>query len=58
MQLDTGRRVVRMAHWQAPLARRAWLGYRLIAYIRFDKQILYIKSVLTHRDYDKGTWKT
>ncbi len=32
--------------------------YRLIAYIRFDKQILYIKSVLTHRDYDKGTWKT
>ena len=23
--------------------------YRLIAYIRFDKQIAYIKAVLTHR---------
>ena len=32
--------------------------YRLIAYIRFEKQILYIKAVLTHRDYDKGAWKT
>ncbi|MBX9937512.1 MAG: type II toxin-antitoxin system HigB family toxin [Burkholderiaceae bacterium] len=31
--------------------------YRLIAYIRFEKQILYIKAVLTHRDYDKGAWK-
>ena len=31
--------------------------YRLIAYIRFEKQIVYIKTVLTHRDYDKGTWK-
>ncbi|MFO7579232.1 MULTISPECIES: type II toxin-antitoxin system HigB family toxin [Nitrosomonas] len=30
--------------------------YRLIAYIRFGKQIVYIKAVLTHRDYDKGTW--
>ena len=32
--------------------------YRLIAYIRFEKQIVYIKAVLTHRDYDKGAWKT
>lgn len=32
--------------------------YRLIAYIRYEKQILYIKAVLTHRDYDKGAWKT
>jgi len=31
--------------------------YRLIAYIRFEKQILYIKAVLHHRDYDKGAWK-
>ncbi|WP_151669502.1 type II toxin-antitoxin system HigB family toxin [Nitrincola schmidtii] len=30
--------------------------YRLIAYIRFGKQILYIKAVLTHQDYDKGAW--
>ncbi|MGZ0019313.1 type II toxin-antitoxin system HigB family toxin [Nitrosomonas sp. wSCUT-2] len=32
--------------------------YRLIAYIRFEKQIVYIKAVLTHQDYDKGTWKS
>ncbi len=32
--------------------------YRLIAYIRFEKQIVYIKAVLTHRDYDKGAWKS
>lgn len=31
--------------------------YRLIAYIRFEKQILYIKAVLTHQEYDKGAWK-
>ena len=32
--------------------------YRLIAYIRFKRQIAYIKAVLTHQDYDKGTWKS
>ena len=32
--------------------------YRLVAYIRFAKQIVYIKAVLTHRDYDKGAWKS
>ena len=32
--------------------------YRLMAYIRFEKQILYIKAVLTHREYDKGSWKS
>lgn len=32
--------------------------YRLIAYIRFEKQIVYIKAVLTHGDYDKGAWKS
>lgn len=31
--------------------------YRLIAYIRFTKQIVYIKAVLTHPEYDKGAWK-
>jgi mRNA interferase HigB len=31
--------------------------YRLIAYIRFEKQILYVKAVLTHRDYEKGVWR-
>ena len=32
--------------------------YRLIAYIRFEKQIVYIKAVLTHQDYDQGAWKS
>ena len=32
--------------------------YRLVAYIRFEKQIVYIKALLTHRDYDKGAWKS
>ena len=32
--------------------------YRLIAYIRFEQQIVYIKAVLTHREYDKGRWKS
>ena len=31
--------------------------YRLIAYLRFEKQIVYIKAVSPHRDYDKGAWK-
>jgi mRNA interferase HigB len=31
--------------------------YRLIAYIRFEKQIIYIEAVLTHKDYDQGGWK-
>ena len=31
--------------------------YRLIAHIRFEKQIVYIKAVLTHTDYDRGGWK-
>lgn len=32
--------------------------YRLIAFVRFEKQIVYVKAVLHHRDYDKGAWKT
>jgi mRNA interferase HigB len=32
--------------------------FRLVAYIRFEKQIVYIKAVLTHAEYDKGAWKT
>lgn len=30
--------------------------YWLVAFIRFESQIVYIKAVLTHRDYDKGAW--
>jgi mRNA interferase HigB len=32
--------------------------YRLIAHIRFEKQIVYIKAVLTHTEYDRGAWKS
>jgi len=31
--------------------------YRLIAYIRFERQIVYVKAVLTHGEYDEGDWK-
>jgi len=27
--------------------------YRIIAFVRFEKQIVYVKAVLTHADYDK-----
>ena len=32
--------------------------YRLIAFISFRTQIVYIKEILAHRDYDKGTSET
>ena len=32
--------------------------YRLIAYVRFEKQIVYVKAVLTHRAYQRGAWKS
>ena len=31
--------------------------YRLITFLRFDRQLCYIKQVLTHTEYDKGAWK-
>lgn len=31
--------------------------YRLICGVDFQKQILYIKHILTHADYDKEDWK-
>lgn len=31
--------------------------YRLIAYIHYRQQIVYIKHILTHKEYDKGAWK-
>jgi mRNA interferase HigB len=32
-------------------------AYRLIVHIRYDLGIIYIKDLLTHAEYDKGTWK-
>lgn len=31
--------------------------FRLIAAIHFNRQIVYIRHVLTHDEYDRGTWK-
>ena len=31
--------------------------YRLITSIHFNRGKVYIRHVLTHRDYDRGTWK-
>ena len=30
---------------------------RLIAAIHYSRQCLYIRHVLTHKEYDKGKWK-
>ncbi|MGJ7514179.1 type II toxin-antitoxin system HigB family toxin [Pseudomonas baetica] len=30
---------------------------RLIAYVRYPHQKIYIKHVLDHREYDRGKWK-
>ena len=32
-------------------------NYRLIAYIDYKAQIVFIRSVLTHAEYDKEKWK-
>jgi len=31
--------------------------YRLIVDIDYQSQVIYIKYVLTHQEYDKGEWK-
>ncbi|MBS9392988.1 MAG: type II toxin-antitoxin system HigB family toxin [Dolichospermum sp. LBC05a] len=31
--------------------------YRLIASINYENQVIYIKYVLTHAEYDKDYWK-
>lgn len=31
--------------------------YRLITYIDYQAQIIFIRAVLTHADYDKENWK-
>jgi len=32
-------------------------AYRLIARIRYDYQLVNVRIVLTHAEYDKGQWK-
>lgn len=31
--------------------------YRLIASVRFQRRKVFIKEILTHHEYDRGTWK-
>ena len=31
--------------------------YRLVAAIHFNRQRLFVRRVLTHREYDQGGWK-
>ena len=31
--------------------------YRLIARIRYDYRLINVRAVLTHEEYDEGTWK-
>lgn len=31
--------------------------YRLIASIHFNRQKVYIRHILTHDEYDRGSWK-
>lgn len=31
--------------------------YRLLAFVQFPRQMVYVKAVLTHAQYDKGDWK-
>lgn len=31
--------------------------YRLVTYLQFERQLCYIKAVLTHKDYDKDGLK-
>ena len=31
--------------------------YRLVARIRYDYQLINVRTVMTHREYDQGKWK-
>jgi mRNA interferase HigB len=32
-------------------------NYRLIASVHFNRKKIYVRKVLTHKDYEKGDWK-
>jgi mRNA interferase HigB len=32
--------------------------YRLIAEVNFSRGVLFIRDIMTHREYAKGTWKS
>ena len=60
MQIITRKRLNDFAetHPDAKSALQHW--YRLaksIAAIHYNRRSIYIRAVLTHRDYDEGKWK-
>jgi mRNA interferase HigB len=32
--------------------------YRLIAEMNFARKVLFIRGIMTHRDYEKGGWRS
>lgn len=32
-------------------------NYRLIASVHFNRNKVYVRHILTHKEYDKGAWK-
>ena len=32
-------------------------NFRLIVIVRFERQMVFVRHVLTHKEYDKGDWK-
>ncbi len=32
--------------------------YRIIAFVDYERQQVYIRAVLDHKEYDKGSWKS
>lgn len=32
-------------------------AYRLVVTIHFNRRKVYVRHILTHREYDRGTWK-
>jgi mRNA interferase HigB len=32
--------------------------YRLVAEINFSRKVLFIRRIMTHREYEKGAWKS
>ena len=35
----------------------AWNRYRLIAFIAYSVRTVYVKAILTHKEYSKELWK-
>jgi mRNA interferase HigB len=31
--------------------------YRVVGFVHYRRRIVYVKRVLTHKEYDKGAWK-